>query len=43
MYKTCYSEIEVLSQIEANIELNLLLNIPFGVLDFSVDETVNTK
>lgn len=41
--KTCYSEIDVSSQLLTNVELNLLLNIPFGILDFSVDESVLTK
>ncbi len=41
--KLLSSEIEVFSQISNNIELNLLLNIPFNVFDFSVDEGVLTK
>jgi hypothetical protein len=41
--KIAHSEIEVISQIPNNIDLNLLLNIPFSVLDFSVDECVSTK
>jgi hypothetical protein len=41
--KNMSTEIEVFSQIPYNIDLNLLLNIPFNVFDFSVDEGVSTK
>jgi len=38
-----FSEIEVLAKSPENIHLNLLLNIPFGVNDLTVDESVSTK
>jgi hypothetical protein len=41
--KILSSEIEVFSQIPNNIEMNLLLNLPFNISEFSVDESVTTK
>ncbi len=41
--KIIHSEIDVFSQIPGNIDLNLLLNIPFNILDFSVNESVQSK
>jgi hypothetical protein len=41
--KILSSEIEVFSQIPNNIEMNLLLNLPFNIAEFSVDESVTTK
>jgi hypothetical protein len=41
--KNLSTEIEVYSQMPYNIDLNLLLNLPFNVFDFSVDDGVITK
>jgi hypothetical protein len=43
LHKICYSDIEVTSQLSDNVELNVLLNIPFNVIDYSLDESVSTK
>jgi hypothetical protein len=39
----CHSEIELTSQIITNVEINILLNIPFNILDFTLDDGVITK
>jgi hypothetical protein len=41
--KVCHSDIEITSQVLSNIELNILLNIPFNVIDFTLDDAVITK
>jgi hypothetical protein len=39
----CYSEIIANCNIEENVPLNMLLNIPYQILSFSIDENVTTK
>ena len=39
----CYSEIIANCNIQENVPLNMLLNIPYQILSFSIDENVTTK
>ena len=39
----CYSEIIANCNIEENVPLNMLFNIPYQILSFSIDENVTTK
>lgn len=41
--KNCFSELEVISSVSTNVKLNLLLNIPFNVIEMSLDDSVTTK
>ena len=43
IFNKCYSEIIANSNIQENVPLNMLLNIPYQILSFSVDENVTTK
>ena len=39
----CYSEIIANCNIQENVPLNMLLNIPYQILSFSIDENVTSK
>ena len=39
----CFSEIIANCSVQENVPLNMLLNIPYKILSFSVDENVTTK
>ena len=40
---TCYSEINIKSDLPNNTPINILLNIPYEIISCSVDNSVNTK
>lgn len=40
---SCLSQLEILAEIPKNTPLNMLLNIPYEVLNFTIDDNVLTK
>lgn len=43
MSRTGNCEVNILSQLMSNVEMNILFNIPFEISDFSLNEAVLTK